>query len=184
MTATLTPKVPANWQGKAGARAVMGFNWGNPLADIEFEHPSPQEQVSQSLKWMGDTMDKLFAPGSNIGMEHLSGPVGIGNYLYGMMEAGEGIGWRLVLWFAVVLNVNLAVLNILPLPVVDGGHVVLGIAEIIRRKPVKGRLLDWVQTAFVLCLLSLFLFITLKDVGDLVPSGEAEPELPAPVFPD
>ncbi len=183
MKATLTPEIPANWQGKEGARPVMGFSWGNPLGGIEMEHPNPQAQVSQSLRWMGETMEKLFAPGSSIGMEHLSGPVGIGNYLYNMMEAESGIGWRLVLWFAVVLNVNLAVLNILPLPVVDGGHVVLGIAEMIRRKPVKGRILDWVQTAFVLCLLSLFLFITLKDVGDLVPSGgEAAPELPAPTF--
>ncbi len=180
---TLTPAVPTNWQGKEGARPVMGFTWGNPTGGVTLEHPNPQAQVSQSLKWMGDTLDKLLAPGSDIGMEHLSGPVGIGNYLYNMMEAESGIGWRLVLWFAVVLNVNLAILNILPLPVVDGGHVVLGIAEMIRRKPVRGRILDWVQTAFVLLLLSLFLFVTFKDVGDLMPSGGADAaQLPDPVF--
>ncbi len=183
MTASIRPEIPANWQGKEGAHAIMGFSWGNPLGDVALEHPDPQTQVSQSLKWMGDTMEKLLAPGSSIGMEHLSGPVGIGNYLYNMMELESGMGWRLVLWFAVVLNVNLAVLNILPLPVVDGGHVVLGISEMIRRKPVKGRILDWVQTTFVLLLLALFLFITLKDVGDLVPSGEdAPPTLPEPIF--
>ncbi len=179
---TLTPTVPTNWQGKEGAQPIMGFAWQNALADIRFEHPSPQAQVSQSLKWMKETLAKVCAPGSNIGMEHLSGPVGIGSYMYQMFQAGDGIGWRLVLWFAVVLNVNLAVLNILPLPVVDGGHVVLGFVEMMRGKPVSSKVLDTIFSAFIILLLFFFVFVTFKDVGDLV-GGSSEPEpLPAPVF--
>lgn len=182
-TATLTPSVPGNWVGLPGAHPILGFSWGNPYGKIELEHPTPQAQVNQSLKWMKDTLEKVCSPGSSIGMEHLSGPVGIGSYMYRMMEAGNGIGWRLVLWFAVVLNVNLAVLNILPLPVVDGGHVVLGIAEIIRRKPVSGKCLDWVMSGFVCLLLAFFVFVTFKDVGDLVgKDNEQTDALPAPVF--
>jgi len=131
---------------------------------------------------MKETLAKVCAPGSNIGMQHLSGPVGIGSYMYQMFQAGDGVGWRLVLWFAVVLNVNLAVLNILPLPVVDGGHVVLGIAEMLRGKPVSGKFLDWIMSGFVLLLLFFFVFVTLKDVGDLVGSNNKPEELPAPVF--
>lgn len=182
-TATLTPAVPDNWKGLDGARPVLGFTWGNPYGDIRLEHPNPQAQVNQSLKWMKDTLEKVCSPGSSIGMEHLSGPVGIGSYMYRMMEAGDGMGWRLVLWFAVVLNVNLAVLNILPLPVVDGGHVVLGIAEMIRRKPVSGKCLDWLMTGFVFLLLAFFVFVTFKDVGDLVGGDKDEASrLPDPVF--
>lgn len=180
-TATLTPAIPDNWKGSPGAHAIMGFNWGSSQADIRFEHPSPQAQVSQSLKWMKDTLAKVCAPGSNIGMEHLSGPVGIGSYMYQMFQAGDGVGWRLVLWFAVVLNVNLAVLNILPLPVVDGGHVVLGFAEMLRGKPVNGKFLDWIMNGFVVLIMGFFLFVTFKDVGDLV-GGDKEEELPAPIF--
>ncbi len=180
---TLTPQVPANWQGLPGARPVMGFQWGSVLAEAGYEHPTPMAQVWQSLRWMGITLEKLFSSGSSVGMEHLSGPVGIGSYLYRMMEADGGAGWRLVLWFAVVLNVNLAVLNILPFPVLDGGHVVLGVAEILRGKPVQSRVLDWLQTAFVMLLMALFIFITFKDVGDTVPTGEDEAaKLPAPHF--
>ena len=181
-TTTLTPTIPANWQGKEGARPIMGFNWKSRLADgIKFEHPSPHAQVAQSLKWMKDTLVKVCSPGSSIGMEHLSGPVGIGSYMYQMFQAGDGIGWRLVLWFAVVLNVNLAVLNILPLPVVDGGHVVLGLIEMMRGKPLNSNILDTVTIAFVLLLMGMFAFITFKDVGDHVGGDEPEP-LPAPVF--
>lgn len=181
-TAMLTPAIPSNWQGKPGATPIMGCSWERSRAGIDFEHPSPQAQVSQSLKWMKETLAKVCAPGSSIGMQHLSGPVGIGSYMYQMFQAGDGVGWRLVLWFAVVLNVNLAVLNILPLPVVDGGHVVLGIAEMLRGKPVSGKFLDWIMSGFVMLLLFFFVFVTLKDVGDLV-GGNKEPEkLPAPVF--
>lgn len=178
--ADITPAIPANWQGKEGARAILGFMWGGSMGDMHTEYPNPQEQINLSLKWMGDTLAKVAAPGSSIGMEHLSGPVGIGNYLYRMLLAPDG--WKLILWFAVVLNVNLAVLNILPLPIVDGGHVVLGTAEIICRRPVEGKWLDWVQQGFFFVLLAFFLFVTFKDVGDIVGTGDPAEKLPAPVF--
>jgi leader peptidase (prepilin peptidase)/N-methyltransferase len=41
-------------------------------------------------------------------------------------------GWRQVLWFSVILNVNLALLNLLPLPVLDGGHITLSLIEAVR----------------------------------------------------
>lgn len=179
----VVPQVPANWQGKPGATPIIGLAWENAYGAIRLEHPSPQEQVNSSLKWMGSTLDKLLSRGSSVGMEHLSGPVGIGSVIYKMMDAGHGMGWRLVLWFAVVLNVNLAVLNILPLPVVDGGHVVFGFIEMLRGKPVSGRLVDWVMSAFVVLIFGLFLFLTFKDVGDLVGSpADPATKLPPPEF--
>ena len=180
-TTTLTPAIPTNWQGQAGARPIMGFSWGGMENDIKTEHPGVQEQINQSFRWMGETLAKVAAPGSSVGMEHLSGPVGIGNYLYQMLENTDG--WKLIFWFAVVLNVNLAVLNILPLPIVDGGHVVLGTLEIIFRRPVGGKLLEWIQTGFLFLLLTFFIFVTFKDVGDMVGGSEdAEVKLPTPVF--
>ncbi len=181
VTTTLTPAIPTNWQGLAGARPIMGFNWGGMDDSLKTEHPGVQEQINQSFRWMGETLAKVAAPGSSVGMEHLSGPVGIGNYLYQMLSNPDG--WKLILWFAVVLNVNLAVLNILPLPIVDGGHVVLGTLEIIFRRPVGGKLLEWIQTGFLFLLLTFFIFVTFKDVGDMVGGSEdAEVKLPDPVF--
>lgn len=175
-----TPRLPDNWKGKNGSAPILGINWADSDIAARIEHPTPQSQINKSLKWMGDTLAKIAAPGSSIGMEHLSGPVGIGNYLYKMMETEKG--WLLVLWFAVVLNVNLAVLNILPLPIVDGGHVVLGFIELIRKKPVSGKILDWVQGLFFFVLIAFFLFVTFKDVGDAVGGGEETEKLPEPQF--
>ena len=181
VTTTLTPAVPTNWQGKEGACPIMGFTWGGKSQTLETEHPGVQKQINQSFRWMGETLAKVAAPGSSVGMEHLSGPVGIGNYLYQMLEAENG--WKLILWFAVVLNVNLAVLNILPLPIVDGGHVVLGTLEIIFRRPVGGKILEWIQSGFIFLLLFFFIFVTFKDVGDMVgKESDAAAKLPMPVF--
>jgi regulator of sigma E protease len=181
VTTTLTPAVPTNWQGKEGACPIMGFSWGGRDRELKTEYPGVQAQINQSFRWMGETLAKVAAPGSSVGMEHLSGPVGIGNYLYQMLEAENG--WKLILWFAVVLNVNLAVLNILPLPIVDGGHVVLGTLEIIFRRPVGGKLLEWIQSGFIFLLLFFFVFVTFKDVGDMVgKDSDAAAKLPMPVF--
>ena len=181
VTTSLTPVIPTNWQGLEKACPILGFTWGGKSKTLETVHPGVQAQINQSFRWMGETLAKVAAPGSSVGVQHLSGPVGIGNYLYQMLEAENG--WKLILWFAVVLNVNLAVLNILPLPIVDGGHVVLGTLEIIFRRPVGGKILEWIQTGFIFLLLTFFIFITFKDVGDMVGTDDDAPaKLPTPVF--
>ena len=76
------------------------------------------------------TVRVVFSPKSDIGPGQLGGAVMIIR-LYSNLFDSEN-GWRRVLWFSVVLNVNLALLNLLPLPVLDGGHITLAIIEVIR----------------------------------------------------
>jgi regulator of sigma E protease len=66
----------------------------------------------------------------------------------------------------VVLNINLAILNLLPFPVLDGGHITMALLEAIRRRPLNIRLLEVVQSACVLLLLGFMAFLMLKDTGD------------------
>ena len=75
-------------------------------------------------------------------------------------------GWRRILAFMVLFNVNLAVLNMMPFPVLDGGHITLAILEKIFGRPVKARPLEILQTVCALLLISLMLFVTSKDIGD------------------
>ncbi len=88
------------------------------------------------------------------------------------MLSMEG-GWRRLLWFMVLFNVNLAILNMLPLPILDGGHIVLAIVEILtgQLNDLFARVLEVVQFAFFFLLLGLFLFITTKDIGDRIGGG-------------
>ena len=75
-------------------------------------------------------------------------------------------GWRLALWLAVVINVNLALLNLFPFPILDGGHILLSIIEWIRRRPLSMAILEPVQTFCALFLISYMLYITFFDVQD------------------
>jgi regulator of sigma E protease len=79
-------------------------------------------------------------------------------------------GWRLVLWFSVVMNVNLALLNMLPLPVLDGGHILLALIEVIRRRPVSAKILNYIQSGFAMLLISFMIFIAFFDISDWVRS--------------
>src|SRR5215211_5803682 len=76
-------------------------------------------------------------------------------------------GWKLALWFSVILNVNLAILNMLPIPVLDGGHIALVIIVSIRRKPVNIKILEVVQTACAVLIIGYMAYVSFFDIGDL-----------------
>ena len=120
-----------------------------------------RESVSRSC---AAPWSALFAPHSNIGASQLSGPIGIMNILFAVLSSENG--WRIALWFAVLINVNLAMLNLFPLPVLDGGHIALSILEWIRRRPLSMSILEPLQTACALVLIGYMAFITFFDVQD------------------
>jgi len=80
----------------------------------------------------------------------------------------------MALWFSVVLNVNLALLNLIPMPVLDGGHIALAIVEASRRRPVNARVLEIVQTACAVVIIGFMIYIAFFDVQDLF--GRAGPK--------
>lgn len=132
---------------------------------------TPVEQVTDAVRHMGNLVSKLFSPKSDLSPAHMSGPIGVGRLYYKLFQDKDG--WRLVLWFSVVFNINLAILNMLPFPVLDGGHITMAAAEAIRRKPPQGRLLEYIQTACALLLFGFIIFVTLKDTGDIVGGKKA-----------
>ena len=92
---------------------------------MSISHPNPIEQVYNSVTATLNTIGAVASPKSDVKLQHLSGPVGIGRIYYLLFQSDHGLA-QLALWFSVILNVNLAILNMLPIPVLDGGHIVLG----------------------------------------------------------
>jgi regulator of sigma E protease len=142
----------------------IGIEW-DTAGIVSIQHPNPIEQVYNSVASTLKTIGAVASPKSDVKLQHLSGPVGIWNIYVRLFEA-EG-GWKLALWFSVILNVNLAILNMLPIPVLDGGHIVLALIESIRRKPVNMRVLEVVQTSCAVVIIGYMLYITFFDVQDL-----------------
>jgi len=127
-------------------------------------HPNPWLQVTESANAVRGTLAALLTRHSNVSASQLSGPVGIMNIFYVVLSSENG--WRLALWIAVLINVNLAMLNLFPLPVLDGGHILLSIIEWIRRRPLSMAILEPLQTACAVLLISYMAYITFFDAQD------------------
>jgi regulator of sigma E protease len=141
--------------------------------NVTLLYQQPFDQIKESAGQIFATLSALFRS-KDIGVQQLGGAVMIMR-VYSNFFSNEQ-GWRLVLWFSVVINVNLALLNLLPFPVLDGGHITLAIVEAIRRRPVSVRLLQYVQTGCALVLIAFMLFIAFLDTGDWFRSAREDRE--------
>jgi regulator of sigma E protease len=126
---------------------------------------------------MVETFGALFSKKTDIKPQHLGGAVKIMD-VYARLFSSEQ-GWRLALWFSVLMNVNLAFLNLLPVPVLDGGHIVLSIIEGLRRKPISLRIISAIQTTCAVLLIGFMVYIAFYDVQDL--PWKRSKEKPVPV---
>ena len=127
----------------------------------ELAHPSPAAQIGDVLEKIAITFKALGrGKDSGVGAKDLSGPVGI----FGMLAIQVNHDLRLALSFLVLLNINLAILNLLPVPVLDGGHILISIIEWIRKEPVSVKIQEWATTAFAALLLCFFVYVTFADV--------------------
>lgn len=150
------PQIGVLWDGRAGI-------------DTRIVRPGPLEQVAGSVEMMWVTITRWLNPKSEINAGHLSGPVGIGNLMFQFLKTEDG--WRRILAFMVLFNVNLAILNLLPFPVLDGGHITLALLEKVAGRPVQAKPLEIIQTACALALLSLMLYVTSKDLPEVFGGG-------------
>jgi len=144
--------------------------------NVTLVHPGPMEQITASANQIFATLGTIFSRKSEVGIQQLGGAVMIIRLYTNLFESEHG--WRQVLWFSVILNVNLALLNLLPFPVLDGGHITLALIEAARRRPVSGRVLQYLQSACAMALIGFMLFIAFFDTGDWVRSARSGREQP------
>ncbi|HAB17215.1 MAG TPA: RIP metalloprotease RseP [Verrucomicrobiota bacterium] len=153
---TVTPVFDA--EAKRG-RIGVGFAGGH--YEVQRPGPNPIEQFSKVLNLMGKTFSALFhSKETGVTAKDMSGPVGI----LGKLAVDVNTDYRLALDFMVMLNINLALLNLLPLPVLDGGHILMALYELITRRRVGVRFQEVVTTGFAVLLISFMLYVTFYDI--------------------
>jgi len=136
---------------------MIGVIW--KMGELQVTHPTPQEQVGSAVGLVWRTLRALVTPASSVGLQHLSGPLGIFDRLVSLLRTDA----RQVLYFSVILNVNLAFLNLLPIPVLDGGHILFSLVEAVRRRQLEAKTIVRIQTCFVVLLAGFFLLVTYHD---------------------
>jgi regulator of sigma E protease len=184
LTLKTMPLVPSNGYKVIATKdpqPMIGMSFAPAEKVTELLYPSPWEQISSTSRMLFVTIDGLFSQNSGIKVEHLSGPVGIGKVKYHIFQGEYPL--RKMLYFWVLFNVNLAIFNLLPFPVLDGGHITMAVAEAIRKKPLNTRFLEVIQTGFVVVLFSVFIYVTMKDsftsfTGEAPERDPNSPELP------
>ncbi|PWU18718.1 MAG: RIP metalloprotease RseP [Verrucomicrobia bacterium] len=155
----------------------LGIAW-EPDSSSKLEWPKPMDQIRHGMGQITATLGAVFSRRGDIGLQQLGGPVMIGRLYFTLFQSKNG--WREVLWWSVVINVNLALLNMLPFPVLDGGHIVLALLEVIRRRPVSAVVLQYVQTACAVLLIGFMLFLTFFDTNSLLHDSRQTQEIFAP----
>ena len=150
-------------------------------------HPNPFLQLKRvvlltwnSLRGIGYSLGnslRLTQQHTTIRPKHMSGPIGIGKYLFLSVYRGSLV---LGLSVVVVITFNLGIVNLLPIPILDGGHILLALLEILFRRPVSRKILEPVSIGFIVLLIGFMVFVSFYDVKKIVSPAMRSMQSPEP----
>jgi regulator of sigma E protease len=162
---TITPKQDENGNYYIGVSS-SGFQKANVFTAIQYG-------VYEVKFWINTTIESLgMLITGNVGVDQLSGPVGIVNVVDDTYQQTKEYGFVMVLIqmfsMATLISANLGVMNLLPLPALDGGRLVFLILEAIRGKRVAPDKEGWVHGIGMVLLLALMVFVLFNDIKRLI----------------
>jgi len=143
---------------KSQHKLVLGL----PLVDREVRYnPPPQAQFVEVFKDTYRTLSSLLSGSAN--PKYVAGPVGIIQIVHQSWTVGVK---EAIFWMALI-SLNLGIINLLPLPVLDGGHIVFSLIEMVTRRPLKAKTMERLIIPFVALLICFFIFVTYNDISRL-----------------
>jgi len=142
--------------GQLGIAQSGGTLQRVPLIEV------PVRSVDLIAQSIGNTLTAIgqIVDGTRSARE-LSGPVGVARV------AGEqaSLGWFALVLLMAGISINLGFINLLPIPMLDGGHLLFYLVEAVRRRPVGPQVQEWAYRSGLALLLGLMLFVTFNDLG-------------------
>lgn len=168
--------LPANTE----AKPTYGFAF---TMDVRTLHPSPISQIVDQVKQSFTIIGSLLSVNSNVGLDSVSGPVGIVRIFHSAASAGI----IPLLTFTILVNVSLAVFNLLPIPVLDGGHMLFATMGKLRGRQLPATFIAATQSIFTVLLLVMIAYVSVKDVQrirrDVAPPAAEKATAPAATTP-
>ena len=107
-------------------------------------------------------ISRLFT--AEVSAKNIAGPIGVFHLTFRV----AGAAFSKFIFIMALISVNLAIVNLLPIPVLDGGHLVFLVVEKIKGSPVSERIIEYVTYAGLAMLLTLVLYATKNDIVRLV----------------
>lgn len=156
----VTPKPLKDWSEKDKDSTDQTLYLGlSGLADRPVTYnPNPFQQFAEVFTEIETTLGGLVS--GHISPKWVAGPVGIVR----IMSTSWADGFKSGLFWLGVISLNLAFINLLPLPVLDGGTILFGLIEMVTGRKFSLKLIDKLVFPFALALIALILFFTYNDV--------------------
>lgn len=155
-TFTLTPRYDSELERyRVGVTIAQGYEKMSASAVL----PSAWSLCKQASVAIVDALGKLFTTGE--GLNDTAGPVGVVSLVAQQTKQG---GLEIYLYLLVILSINLGLMNLIPIPGLDGSRLIFMLIEAIRRKPVNQKIEAGVHLCGYVLFFGLMIFFTFKDV--------------------
>jgi regulator of sigma E protease len=160
-TDSVTFPIEVDSEGKVGFMPIaMEFTYDSIQFGFFQSFPIGVKKAGETISMQVKGWGKIFS-GDVPANKAVTGPIGIAKF-YG----GEWI-WSRFWLFTALISLGLAFMNILPIPALDGGHVVLLLMEMVTGKPISVKAMERIQTVGMIILLSLMVLIFGNDIVGL-----------------
>jgi regulator of sigma E protease len=148
-----------------GNEAKVGLLGIAPAGRV-IEPLAPHQLVGAAVRQTTDTVQMMVVTLGQVvtgarSVKEMGGPLKIAQY------SGQqaSLGWIDFLWFLTIISINLGFINLLPIPLLDGGHLLFYAIEGVRRRPLKPEAQEWAFRTGLAALLALMIFVTLNDLA-------------------
>lgn len=125
-------------------------------------NPTPVETFDSIIGEIGRTLYALVS--GTLNPKWMSGPVGIVQ----MVHDNSLIGIKEALYWLGLISLNLGILNLLPIPVLDGGTIVFSLYELVTRKRIHPKIMEKLVIPFAVLLIAFFIYLTYNDIMRIV----------------
>lgn len=174
-TATLSNEIESS---ETDTDAVLfGLMWQTTLSGMQLAPKTPPlpeyglvdgfgkglEATWLTFTAVGRTLQQLI--GGEVSPKHLAGPIGIANATSNMFNR---LGLSSLVFFIGFISINLCIVNLLPIPIADGGQLLFFAVEKIRGKPMPRKAQEIVQQVTIIFLIAFFLYVTWFDGMSLI----------------
>lgn len=164
-TAVIEPKLSDDGIYLMGITNSGGYTKGNIIDTVKYS-------AFEVLYWIETTVKSLgMLLGGEVRADQVSGPVGIVNIIGDTYEAtkADGILYTILnmMNISILLSANLGVMNLLPIPALDGGRLVFLIIEAVRGKPIDPKKEGLVHFIGFMFLMALMVFVMFNDIMNL-----------------